>query len=267
MVFVTTTQEAPRHGHPSPCRPRTPTCVARRSGRLPPLRGLRLAAQRHLPPPSGRVGTAAYAALAVQGLPGQRLAPAVRRDLPPATADLPGADGRPVRALCQFAGPVPAPGPAGLRGGGFHPVAGRAGGGARPGARPAGCSAVVGRGGRDLAVPRGRQASRGRGPGAGGRTAGPAPERARLRLGRLVHGPGRTRGAGADDRRRPGLRPGPRDGGPGPAAVRRAHAAHRGAAHPGPRRGRRGPPGPGPAAHPASDRRRRGPSCWPSGRR
>ena len=91
--------------------------------------------------------------------------------------------------------------------GGRHPVAGRAGGGARSGARPAGAAAVVGRGGRDLAVPRGRQAARG--PGAGGRTAGPAPGRARLRRGRLVHGPSRTRGAGADDRPRPGPDPAP----------------------------------------------------------
>ena len=71
-------------------------------------------------------------------------------------------------------------------------LAGCAGGGARPSARPAGGSAALGRGGRDLAVHRGRQASRGRGPGAGGRTARPAPGRSRLRLGRLVHGPGRT---------------------------------------------------------------------------
>ena len=96
---------------PSPCRPRTPTGVARRSGRLPPLRGPCLAAQRRPSPPSGRAGTAVGATPAVPGLPGQRLAPAARRHLPPATPDLPGAGGRPVRALHRFAGPVPAPVP------------------------------------------------------------------------------------------------------------------------------------------------------------
>ena len=49
--------------------------------------------------------------------------------------------------------------------GGRHAVAGRAGGGPRSGVRPAGAAAVVGRGGRNLAVPRRCQAARGRGPG------------------------------------------------------------------------------------------------------
>ncbi len=177
---------------PSPCRPRTPTGVARRSGRLPPLRGLCLVPQRHLSPPSGRAGTAVGTTLAVQGLSGQRLAPAARRDLPATSTELPGTGVRPVRALCQFPGPVPPPGPA--------------------------------------------------------------------------------RGAGADDRRRPGLRADPGGGGLGPTAVCRAHAAHRGTARPEYRRGRPDRPGPGPYcpscdAWPGNDRRRTGPSCWRSGRR
>ena len=44
----------------------------------------------------------------------------------------------------SFRGLVRPPGPAGLRGGGGHPVAGCAGGGPRSGARPAGAAAAVG---------------------------------------------------------------------------------------------------------------------------
>ncbi len=51
-----------------------------------------------------------------------------------------------------------------------HPVAGRADGGPRPDARPADGPADMARGGRDLAVPRWRQAPGGRGPGAAGRS-------------------------------------------------------------------------------------------------
>ena len=109
MVLSNPPKRIPRRGlDPSACRPRTPTGVARRSGHLPPLRSLRLAVQRHQSPQPGRVGTTISAALAVQGLPGQRLAPAAPRDHPAAAADLPGAGGRPVRALRQFPGPRPA---------------------------------------------------------------------------------------------------------------------------------------------------------------
>ena len=60
----------------------------------------------------------------------------------------------------------------------------------------------------------------------------------------------RTRGArytGADDRRRPGVRASPAGDGAGPAAGRRAHAAHRG---PVPSPHRRRPDAPGPGADP-----------------
>ena len=122
----------------------------------------------------------------------------------------------------------------------------------RPEARPAGGSAGVAGSGRNLAVDRRRQVPRGRGSGPQGRMTGPAPERTRLRLGRLVHGPGAARGAGLDDRRRPRLRAGPGDFGPGPPAMCRAQAAYRGTAHPRPRRGHPDPLGPGPAADPAT---------------
>ncbi len=75
-------------------------------GCLLPLRGLRLSAQRHLSPPFGRPRPPVRPALAVQGLPGQCLAPTARRDLQAATIDLPAPGDRPVRALCQFPGPV-----------------------------------------------------------------------------------------------------------------------------------------------------------------
>ena len=96
-----------------------------------------------------------------------------------------------------------------------HPVAGGAGGGARPGPDPqAKLPPWVEVDETRLSL-RGHQASRGRGPGPQGRTAGPAPGRSRLRPGRQVHGPGRARGAGTDDRRRPSLQAGLGGVGPG----------------------------------------------------
>ena len=56
---------------------------------LPPLRGVCLAAQRHLSPPPGCPRPASHPALTVQDA-------AARRDLTPTSADLPGTGGRPV---------------------------------------------------------------------------------------------------------------------------------------------------------------------------
>ena len=108
--------------------------VARRLGCSLPLRDLRLAAQRHLSLPPGHSRPPVRPALVVQGRPGPGRSAAARRDLPPATADLPGPGSRPECVLRQLAGPVPASGPVGLRGGGRHPVAGCVGGG--PGRAP-----------------------------------------------------------------------------------------------------------------------------------
>lgn len=93
------------------------------NGPLPPLQGLRLAAQRPLCPPSGGAGSVVRPALAVQGLRRQGRCAAARRDLPSAAADLPGTGLRPIRTQCQLPGPVPHLGSAGLRGGRGHAVA------------------------------------------------------------------------------------------------------------------------------------------------
>ena len=103
-----------------------------------------------------------------------------------------------------------------------------------------------------MAARRGRKATGGLGPGTEGRAAGPTPERARLRLDRLVHGPGErgVQGLTTDDALEYG--PGSARDRVGPPAVRRAHAAHRGLAPPPHRRRGPDPFGPGAAAHPVA---------------
>lgn len=85
--------------------------------RLPPLRDPFLAAQRYLSPPPDRDGTAWGATLAVPGLPGPRLVPAARRDLPATPAIIPRAGSRPACAPRPIPESVPSPGPVGLQGG------------------------------------------------------------------------------------------------------------------------------------------------------
>ena len=259
---------------PSACRPRTPTGVARRPGRLSPLRGLCLAGAT-APTPAhlvvlGRLCIQRWQCKACLGS-ASPLPPDVTSRQRPQTfrelvtdlyvhcVSLRGLSRLLALLGCGGGGPPPCGGMCRRWPPALTPD---------PQAKLSPWVEVdetwlsIGGAKRPVAVVLGPE----------GRTAGSASERSRLRLGRLVHGLGRAQGAGRDDRRRPGLRPGPGSVGPGPATVCRAHAAHRGAAHPGYRRGRPDPLGPGPAAHPAtpgpgSDRRRRDPSCWRSGRR
>ncbi len=90
MVLLRQPQRPPRRGlHPSPCRPRTPTGLARGTVRLPPMRRLRLAPQRHLCPRPGGPG-----------------APAAGRNRSPTAPGLPGAGDVPVCAQRPFPGLV-----------------------------------------------------------------------------------------------------------------------------------------------------------------
>ena len=101
--------------------------------------------------------TRAPALVVVQGLSEQHLVPTARRDRLPASADLPGTGWLTCTCTVPVSGVCPA-----------TPWQNVQAVVPRPDARPAGGPAALGRGGRDRAVHRGR-------------TAGPAPERLRLR--------------------------------------------------------------------------------------
>ncbi len=152
---------------------------------LPPLRGLRPAAQRYPSPPLGRPGAAANPALVVPGLSQQCLAllsGVTSRQRPQSFWEL-------VADLYVYS--------VGFRG--LARILDLLGCGVGalwrdvpampPGRRPDPQAGLAG-GGRDLAVHRWRKATGGRGPGAQGPAAGPAVEWSRLRRGRLVHGSG-----------------------------------------------------------------------------